>query len=982
MRSRHFLLLLLLLGLALAAPVAHASEPGTAVIVDQPDGFDDPLTGAGGPSGTRTGGQTVSADGRFVVFTSSADGLSDADDDAPANLFRKDRVTGAVELVSVSSAGVPADDTSNGASISDDGTRVAFSTGARNLDPAATDGATHVFVRDLQARTTTLVSRANGALGTAASGLDAEITGDGTGVVFVTVDGLDPADKNQVYDVYLRKLAPGSTLWVSRANGPAGAGGAKPSYEPAVNATGTMVAFTTQSSFDDGDQNGLNDVYRRWIGATDTDSSTTELISVREVDKRPSAASSDEPSISADGYAVAFRSDARDLDTAAHDGDRADIYLRYAGDTMLVSGGGLYGGMAGDSSQPDVTGDRAHLRVAFRTLVPESTASGAPQHGQVGVRTMSDGSFVVASQHPGGGLSRGHASSPALARDAGVVVFDTRFADLGTGIGGDYPDVVARELGSSSTELVSGAADGPLAEDLADAFVRESGQSVTPDGRFAVFVARHDGLGVDDRGAHVFRRDLRTGRTVLIDRRADGSPSSRAFDPAISADGTTVVYATADRLLPVDTNDEDDIYLTVVATGETRLVSRAAGGGPSDGSSWAPAVDADGGHVAFASGATNLSATADSNARSDVFLHDVGAGTTQLVSRAAVQGNRDSGEPALSADGRRVAFVSAADNLLPEDKDDEPDVYVRDLGQGTIELASLRTDGTKVARDSYAPMLSADGRRIAFASAAQLDAGADTDTYEDVYLRDLGERKTVLVSRATGVGGVDSDADAWSATISPDGSAVAFQSRATNLGGGKATLYVRRIADATTTAVGSGSIGGLSTDAACLLLVTAHHPVVHSSGDYDRVVLQALTPDCDVTTSAPGADPGPGSGPGGAEAPVTAPVLSDLSLRRARFRVGRARTAVVARGRTGTAVQFRLNRAASVSLTVQQRVRGRWVRRGALQRAGRAGANRVAFSGRVGRRALRPGRYRFAARARDAQGRASAVRHVRFRVVR
>ena len=140
----------------------------------------------------------------------------------------------------------------------------------------------------------------------------------------------------------------------------------------------------------------------------------------------------------------------------------------------------------------------------------------------------------------------------------------------------------------------------------------------------------------------------------------------------------------------------------------------------------------------------------------------------------------------------------------------------------------------------------------------------------------------------------------------------------------------------------------------------------------------------------PGGGGSGGGGPGGPSAPagdLTAPVLSSLKLTRKRFRVGRAATARVASARKpkrkrGTAFRFRLSEDAQVRIALSRRVHGKRRPAGSLRRAGHKGLNRIAFSGRVGKRALRPGRYRAAITATDAAGHRSKTRRVRFVVVR
>jgi hypothetical protein len=320
-----------------------------------------------------------------------------------------------------------------------------------------------------------------------------------------------------------------------------------------------------------------------------------------------------------------------------------------------------------------------------------------------------------------------------------------------------------------------------------------------------------------------------------------------------------------------------------------------------------------------------------------------------------------------------------ATNLDPADTDVSADVFVRDLTAGTTRLASRRTDGGKVAAASSRPSLSADGRAVAFQSAAPLHD--DADLFDDIYVRDLVAGTTTLVSRASGAAGVKSNSRSELPAISADGTVVAFRSNASNLGGPEGGVYVRSIPDTTTTPMGVGRHAGLSADGSCLMMATRSPELIRSSSDYERVLLRAVRERCELPEPPVATPPGPPQpGPNGPVAQGGAPRLSALSLTRRRFRVGKARAAATSAVQRGTVVRFRLDQPADVSLAVRQRVGRRSVARGTLRRTGRAGRNRVAFSGRVARRTLRPGRYVLVARARAAGG-ISAPRRVAFRIM-
>ncbi len=244
----------------------------------------------------------------------------------------------------------------------------------------------------------------------------------------------------------------------------------------------------------------------------------------------------------------------------------------------------------------------------------------------------------------------------------------------------------------------------------------------------------------------------------------------------------------ADNLSAADGDAAIDVFVRDTQSDTTTLVSRADGpsGAGGDDSSRRPSISADGRNVAFQSGASNLS-TADNDALLNVFVRDTQTGKTTLVSRAegpsGASGDGHSDRPAMSADGRHVAFRSKADNLSTEDNDAVSNVFARDTQTVTTTLIS-RAGGPSGAGgdgESYRPAISADGRYVAFDSAADNLSVDDNDAVLNVFVRDSQTAATTLVSRADGPGGAGADDDSGYPTISADGRYVAFGSAADNL---------------------------------------------------------------------------------------------------------------------------------------------------------------------------------------------------------
>ncbi len=392
---------------------------------------------------------------------------------------------------------------------------------------------------------------------------------------------------------------------------------------------------------------------------------------------------------------------------------------------------------------------------------------------------------TLVSRATSGAAADGSSSEPSVSADGTRVAFTSSATNLAGGLPG-VQDVFVRDLEAGTTTLVSRAgASGPGGD-------ADSGApAISADGRWVAFASMATNLGAPGPGtiSRIWVRDLETGALTLVGR-ADGAAGAVAdqssFAPAISADGRHVAFHTAATNLSAADGPGPDVFVRDVVAGTTTLVSRAGGaaGAGGDGPSTDASISADGGVVAFATEAGNLTGDDLRGAQQHVMVRDVESDTTTLASRAEGPGgpaaDRAASEPSLSADGRRVAFVSADDGLVPGDANGEADVLVRDLATASTTLASRGPGlaGPPADGQSWGPALSADGARVAFVSRAPGLSDADADAHPDVFLRDLATGATILVSRGPGPSGGPADAGSRQPAVTGDGVLVAFATEA------------------------------------------------------------------------------------------------------------------------------------------------------------------------------------------------------------
>lgn len=315
-----------------------------------------------------TGSASISADGRFVAFDSTASNLVPGDNNGTTDVFVRDRQNGTTERVSISSSGKKGNSYSVSPSIRADGRLVAFGSNSSNLVTGDTNGTQDIFVRDRQAGITERVSISSSGEQANDWSYAASISADGRYVAFTSyASNLVSGDSNGTRDVFVRDLQAGTTECVSVSS--AGKQGNRYSESPSISADGRFVAFTSDASnLASDDSNGTQDVF-----VHDRQTGTTERVSVSSSSEQGNDGSFS-PSISWDGRFVGFSSDATNF---VPGGIAEDVFVhdRQTGSTEResVSSSGQSGNYF--SFDPSISADGRY--VAFGSdatnLVPDDT---------------------------------------------------------------------------------------------------------------------------------------------------------------------------------------------------------------------------------------------------------------------------------------------------------------------------------------------------------------------------------------------------------------------------------------------------------------------------------------------------------------------------------------------------------------------------------------------------------------------------------
>ena len=419
----------------------------------------------------------------------------------------------------------------------------------------------------------------------------------------------------------------------------------------------------------------------------------------------------------------------------------------------------------------------------------------AVTHAQSGFVTSTTNSVQAGdttrvSVDSAGAEGNNNSGTPSISSNGRYVAFRSTASNLVPGDGNGHTDVFVHDRQTGLTTRVSVDSAGAEGNNLSIE------PSISADGSCVAFASFASNLVTGDgNGEDVFVHDLRTGLTtrVSVDSAgAEGNDFSR--EPSISSNGRYVAFRSiASNLVPGDGNGHSDVFVHDRWTGLTTRVSLDSAGAEGNLASSQPSISSNGRCVAFLSEASNL-VPGDGNGGIDVFVHDRQTGLTTRVSvdSAGAEGNSNSGPPSISSTGRYVAFGSTASNFVPEDGNNAGDIFVHDRRTGLTTRVSVDSAGAEGNSGSTVPSISANGHYVAFASLATNLVPEDGNLANDIFVHD---RQTGLTTRVSvNSAGAEGDSNSLEPSISSSGRYVAFHSGASNLvpgdGNGEVDCFV------------------------------------------------------------------------------------------------------------------------------------------------------------------------------------------------
>jgi Tol biopolymer transport system component len=395
-------------------------------------------------------------------------------------------------------------------------------------------------------------------------------------------------------------------------------------------------------------------------------------------------------------------------------------------------------GVAGNNASvaPSISGDGN--RIAFQSFADDLVAGDGNGLSDIFVRDVQNGTTERVSVDRFGHDANAGGFGPSISANGRYVAFQSDASDLVFGDGNGVNDVFVRDLRTDRTERISA---GVKANDPTR---RVDGASISGDGRLVAFQVS---VGSPVFFTEVYVRDRVAHTTFEVSvSKTGGQADGSSGQPRISRNGDYVAFiSSASNLVAAETNGSGDVFRRNLAAHHTVLVSRDRFGGPADEQAYggAPAISADGRYVVFHDQASDLVAN-DTNGEPDVFRRDLEARKTVRVSVTSDEeqvsgfGSFHTVGMGISDGGRYVAFSSDFSFLTDNDRNGQPDVFLRDVAAGTTTLVSVGLDGQSPNGYSTQPSITGNGCFVAFSSFADGITANDTNNLvDDIFRRSV-----------------------------------------------------------------------------------------------------------------------------------------------------------------------------------------------------------------------------------------------------
>jgi hypothetical protein len=726
----------------------------------------------------------VSTNGQYVLFESRATNLVAGTDNngVTMNVYVRDVISKTTSLVTVATNGARANGSSTASMMTPDGRYVLFSSGASNLTSDDTNLIVDVFVRDMQLGITKLVSV--GAKGTnwtispyfnwgrAQESDSAVITPDGRYVCFMsTATNLVPGLTN-FGEIYVRDLLSNSTVCVS-SNAFQYTPRNPVCFDNEISDDGQFVTYQVITNNTVGHslvlrhhmQTGTDDLVASNCGWPGNYVNATQLHSTP------------------DGRFVAFVG-------ITNSGDGIFVWDAQSGSTVLASV--ALDGTAPTNANCDfplLSSDGRFVAFVCDATNLTGTTVGVGYHVyrrdlQAGTTELMD--VGTNGYAPGRKLAVGDC---AMSADGGLVAFDSSDADLTPNDSNGASDVFVRDLAAGSTELVSQHDSGMPSQTRLRGYVGSS-SSLTADGRYIAFAASGAGILSNYTNDHreIIIRDLLTGSNILVsvDQGGFGDANGDSIDPAISADGHFIAFASnATNLFNGDTNKDSDVFVRDLQLSTTKLVSfNTNSTGSSGGASVSPIISANGRYILFFNNTT-------------MKLRDQMVGTNYVVSAITPR------LAAIAPSGRYIAYVQIGGALLIWDTQTNRTIYTNNL-LGPVLSMNISSNGQWVAYANTSKIglvdwnsnsnltvatygndalpglkFSADGNSFVYAT-GKSNSVDDLNGVADVYVYDIPSGTNALVSRGF-YSGKSANGRSESPDISADGRFIVYVSAASDI---------------------------------------------------------------------------------------------------------------------------------------------------------------------------------------------------------